>query len=121
MAAGLSDEDAALVASVRSEGIAVCAGLLSASQLAAAREAFDSFHAAHSSAEALGRLRSGVSGDQLGTEPSLAAVYAHPRIVGIVQAIMGCPETLPYCDAMFLNRSKPGCASRRPLRRDSFS
>lgn len=107
----LSNADAALVATVRSEGIAVCADVLSTSQLDAAREAFDQLHAACSSAEALGRLRSGVGGDQLGTDPRLASVYAHPRIVGIVQAIMGCPETLPYCDALFINRTRPGCAS----------
>lgn len=106
----LSAEDLEVVATARRDGAAVVRNLLTPSELAAARRDFDAAHLANGKGrfddEENVATRTGMLGDHLGLLPGLAQLYAHPRIVGIVGAIMG--EDCPFLHEMKTNRYTAG-------------
>ena len=106
----LSAEDLEVVATARRDGAAVVRNLLTPSELASARRDFDAAHLADGKGrfddEENAATRTGMLGDHLGLLPGLAQLYAHPRIVGIVGAIMG--EDCPFLHEMKTNRYTAG-------------
>lgn len=108
---GLSAEDLAVVAAAQRDGVAVLRDLLSPAELQAARRDHETAHvdAGNGTWDAAGNAatRSGAGGDQIGQLPGLARLYTHPRIVGIVGAIMGAS---PWIHAMTV-RPSPANAS----------
>ena len=112
-AAGLSAQDREVAASVRRDGIACVHNLLTPSELTDARRDFDAAYASeyasedhpmyYRNQESNGACRTGMAGDHLGLPPGLARLWAHPRIVGIVAAVMGEAE-LPFLHEMRTNR-----------------
>lgn len=106
----LATEDLEIVATAQRDGVAVVHNLLTGVELAEARRDFDAAHLAagkgtHTDPENAA-TRTGMSGDHLGLLPGLAQLYCHPRIVGIVSAIMG--EQVPFLHEMKTNRYTAG-------------
>ena len=101
----LSSEDEAVVATAKRDGIAVLSTLLTASELEPIRTEFDQLHLDMGKGPGTPGVRDSISGDAVLAYPHLVALYSHPRIIAVAQAIL--QEPVPWAWQIKTNRYTP--------------
>ena len=101
----LSSEDEAVVATAKRDGIAVLSTLLTASELEPIRTEFDQLHLDMGKGPGTPGVRDSISGDAVLAYPHLVALYSHPRIIAVAQAIL--QEPVPWARQIKTNRYTP--------------
>lgn len=102
---GLSQEDQDLLNTIRKDGIGVMHGLLSSEEIEIIRKEFDQLHLDLGKGPGEPGVRDSMSGEELLAYPNLAALYSHPRIMGIVSAMLN--EPTPWVWVVKTNRYTP--------------
>ena len=108
----LSPEEAAAVETVQRDGIAVLHGLLTPPELAAARREFDALQLAAGRGESTDAANRGArtvvctcQHVPVGATPALGGLLSHPRVLAVVEALLGGQS---YVEMMRTNRYTPG-------------
>ena len=98
-------EDRTVVETVRKNGIGTLQGVLSQDEVEAVRAEFDQAYLDLGKGPGTPGVRDRISGEQLLAYPTLSALYSHPRIMGIVSAMLN--EPVPWVWQIITNRYMP--------------
>jgi hypothetical protein len=98
-------EDQALIKTIRKKGIGVLPNVLSGDEVEAVRVEFDQAHLDLGKGPGTPGVRDSTGGEQLLAYPAIAALYSHPRIMGVISAMLN--EPVPWAWQVKTNRYTP--------------
>lgn len=98
-------EDQAVIETIRKNGIGILPNVLSADEVEAVRVEFEQAHLDLGKGPGIPGVRDSTGGEALLAYPAIAALYSHPRIMGIVSAMLD--EPVPWSWQVKTNRYTP--------------
>lgn len=101
----MTSEDLAVVETTRKNGIGVMKSVLSQDEVEAVRVEFEQAHLDLGKGLGTPGVRDSTGGEQLLAYPALAALYSHPRIMGVVSSMLN--EPVPWVWQVKTNRYTP--------------
>ena len=101
----MTSEDQALIETIRKKGIGVLPNVLSGDEVEAVRVEFDQAHLDLGKGPGTPSVRDSTGGEQLLAYPAIAALYSHPRIMGVISAMLN--EPVPWAWQVKTNRYTP--------------
>ena len=101
----MNPQDEKIIATARSNGIAVLPGLFDNDELEEIRQHFDQAYLDHGKGSGEPGTRDSISGETLLRYPALSNLFIHPRILRIVSAILD--ECNPWLWQLKTNRYTP--------------